>query len=117
MLDGLNIEGERRCDCFRFRYRRATKNIAAPYAAAPHTTPAAIPTDEARTGEELSTLPPMGAPSLTVPETEDEGELPLPGAVGAPRELSARTGIVGFIIAHRVLTLLLGWFQRLLVGV
>lgn len=76
-----------------------------------------MPTDDALTGEELSTLPPIGAPSFAVPEAEDDGALPLPGDDGAPSELSARTGIVGFIIAQRVLTLGSGFLQRLLVGV
>lgn len=100
------MEGDRPCDCFRFRYLRATKNIAAPYAAAPQTTPAAMPTDFARTGDELST-PLIGTPSLPGSELEDVdgSSLPLPGAIGVPNELSPLSGMAGLIIDIMVLTL------------
>ena len=39
-------------------YLRATRNMAAPYTAAPHTAPTAMPTEDGRTG------PPLCPPSL-----------------------------------------------------
>lgn len=47
--------------------------MAAPYAAAPQTTPAAMPTDEGRTCISLPMPPPMGAPGSIYPEADDEG--------------------------------------------
>ncbi len=80
--------------------------MAAPYAAAPQTTPAAIPTEEALTGEELSTLPPMGAPSFTDPVAEEEGELLVCEGDAPLMTLSERIGIAGLTQERIVLTLL-----------
>lgn len=82
----------------------ATKNIAAPYTAAPATTPTPIPTDEGRTGEEEleSELP--GAPwsfglELELPEADE-------GLTGVPPgfDVSARTGIDGSTMLMSVCT-------------
>ena len=83
--------------------------MAAPYAAAPHTTPAAIPTDDGLTGRELSTLPPIGAPSFPVGTPEEDEEASLPVLGDAPSVLSARIGKLGLIKEKRVLTLLSGF--------
>ena len=80
--------------------------MAAPYAAAPQTTPAAMPTDFPLTGDELFT-PLIGTPSLPGLESVDVdgSSLPLPGAEEVPKELSPLSGIAGLIIDIMVFTL------------
>ncbi len=98
--------GDRRCDCLLFLYLLATKNIAAPYTAAPHATPTPIPTDEARTGFELPIPPPTGAPPSFMVAV-DEGEAP--DTLEPPSvRLSAAMGSEMLIIDSRVLVLLSG---------
>ena len=91
--------------CLRFLYRRATKNIAAPYAAAPQTTPRPMPILLALTGDELPMPGPTGAAPVVV--ADDDGESPVldPGSSA----LSARIGMALFTMLRRVRTLASGW--------
>lgn len=59
------MDGDRPWDCLRILYLRAMKNMAAPYAAAPQTTPTPMATDDFLTGMSLPMFPPMGAPPVT----------------------------------------------------
>lgn len=59
------MDGDRPCDCLRILYLLAMKNMAAPYAAAPQTTPTPMATDDFLTGISLPIAPPMGAPPVT----------------------------------------------------
>lgn len=55
------------------------KNMAAPYAAAPQTTPTPMATDDFLTGMELLIAPPMGAPPVTGLVGVGDADPPVPG--------------------------------------
>lgn len=77
--------------------------MAAPYTAAPATTPTPIPTDDGRTGAEESASEPIGAPSefSSVPE----GFSPSPLRGEPPfGDCPARTGMEGSIMPMSVFT-------------
>lgn len=91
------------CSCLRFLYRWATKNMAAPYTAAPATTATPIPTEVPLIELELSAPPPRGAPSLIIALTVEVGDpVPVPGAE-PPISPPARMGNEGLILFIRVL--------------
>lgn len=79
--------------------------MAAPYAAAPQTTPTPMPRLLALTGDELPIPGPTGAAPVVV--AEDEGDVPVldPGSSA----LSARIGMALFTMLRRVRTLGSGW--------
>lgn len=89
----------RRCAAFFFLYRRATKNMAAPYTAAPATTPTPIPTDDGRTPEPEELFESPAAPlSALVGEAPFELDTVDPLAGSPPNK-----GIVGSIMDIKVL--------------
>ena len=79
--------------------------MAAPYAAAPATTPTPMPTEVPLTGEELPAPAPRGEPSWTMAAEEEAAAEPVPLLGVSPMAEPAMMGTDGLIMDIRVLVL------------